>query len=134
MECYDKFKSKLAALCERGKITREVKKRFGAKADGLREAVFAVGSAMQEYFPECEMNDEGFAAVCDAATDLFACFAEKERAFALEAAVIGAYVKLMREFNARGGGHEGKILKERAEKYFMALQNIKRGLRLFDIT
>ncbi len=134
MDCYNDFKSRLAFLCERGKISKDVKKRFiGGRAEDLHGVIYSVGSELYAYFTECKMNDEGFAAVCDAATDLFACFGNSEKSFALEAAVLGAYTKVMREFNMSGGKDKGRIIKEKYEQYNKALQNIKYGTVLFDL-
>ncbi len=134
MDCYDNFKSRLAFLCERGKISKDVKKRFiGGRAEDIREIVYAVGNELYTYFTECKMNDEGFAAVCDAAADLFACFGDSERSFSVEAAIIGAYAKVMLEFNKSGGKEKGRIIKEKFEQYNKALQNIKYGVALFDL-
>lgn len=133
IEEYKKFKDSLAALCERGVIRKETKKKFGA-FDGEEkhgELIHSVCGELNILFGESASNSKEYRAMCSSVIELLISLEAYYSGFEHEFAVVGAYIKLTEQANATMTSSAFQKMSAHLEEYNKSLQNIKYGLRLF---
>ncbi len=138
MSGYSDYKAELAALCERGLIRRETKKRFSRFSgfSSAGETVFCVASELNAMFTECKRHSEEFAAVAELTVEFISGMSAELPELSEpshDVAVVCAYLLLLADANSSDSPFRAfEILSARAGEFNMCLQNIKHGLRIFD--
>ena len=131
MTAYEKFKSSLAELCERGKISKSAKKRLSRFTACDGELVYSVCAELSELFTEAPQGSKEYREVVWQVVSLVSeigC----DMGLKLDAATVCAYIKLTAEANRTGDSAIFSKLKKHVGEYNESLQNIKHNLPLFN--
>lgn len=131
---YSDYKAKLGALCERGRISRETKKRFSrfSGSSSAGEIVFSVASELNAMFTECERHSEEFKAIAELTVEFVSGQTAELPELSHDIAVVCAYLLLLADANSSDSPFRAlEIASARAGEFNRSLQNIKHGLRIF---
>lgn len=130
MTAYEKFKSSLAYLCERGKINKSTKKRLSRFNTDGGELVYRVCTELAELFNEAPKDSSDYR---EAVWQVVSLVSEIGCGMGLkrDAAVVCAFLKLTADANRTGNASIFSKLKKHAQEYNESLQNIKHDLPLF---